>query len=36
MKEIGDNVMNWTELVQVKDYLRVFLNASLNFWVPFS
>ena len=28
------NTSNWVDSVQVRDYLRAFVNAAMNLWVP--
>ena len=34
LKEIGVNADNWVDTAQDRDYLRAFVNATLNLRVP--
>ena len=34
VKKIGINTRNWFDLVQERDYWKVFVNAALNLRVP--
>jgi len=34
LQEVGYGAMDWNDMAQSRDGLRVFVNAAMNIWVP--